>query len=119
MSTDFHSSLILFGCTGIAIGFFVLAMPRHYAIAFGSNPSVLRTQTLRFCAWFTLLASLVLALADWKDGITLILWFALLSFHSFAATMILTYAARGARIALLAPLFLFSVGILGAFTSAT
>lgn len=117
MSPTISCTFALIGSTGLSITLLAMAMPRHYAVVMDSSASALRTSALRFTGWFMLLASLLIALSHWNGGISLVLWSTLLGCHSFAAALLITYAASLFRLMMAAAATSLVAGLLGLFAS--
>jgi hypothetical protein len=113
MTPGVFPTLAIVGSTAAATALFALAMPRHHAMVTGTPPRPDRTRALRLAGGGMLLASLVIALAFWQNGVTLVLWTALLSLHAFGVTLIITYAARHLAGVLLAAILVLVAGLTG------
>jgi|GEM_PF-5367740 len=94
MSTSQTAFPALTGLTGIAIGFLAMSMTRHHTTVFGAHDSGSRGSAFRIAGWFFMAASLLVAASTDDGGISVLSWFALLTAHAFAVTMLLTYAPR-------------------------
>jgi hypothetical protein len=92
MNTE--SVVALWGSTFFALGFMALSMPTHFKNVFGILPRPIQTQGFSLSGWMILAASLILALAHWNGGVTLVAWVALLSFNGCLVTLILCYGPK-------------------------
>lgn len=94
MTANDFMTLCLFGSTGLAVVLLALAMPRHHTRVFGTAGRAGRAGALRLGGWLALAASLLVAMADWSGGIALVAWFALLTAHAFAVSLLIAYRPR-------------------------